>query len=233
MEREIRVMLVDDYEVYREGLRTVVESVPGYRVCAEAERVREAFAHMQHGPFDLLIVNLLLPGMSGLALVREVRRLRGSERILLLTTSADLAVAGEALFAGVNAVVLKSDSRMVLTTALKRIMSGERYISPALPVSSLEDLTQRHTRGIISGPLAPLSMREREVFELFVRGFDNRAVAKELCISTKTVESHRGHIFVKLNLHSMADLVRFAFSRKLASCDSSPADDDRSARIAG
>src|SRR5262245_52198289 len=128
-------MIVDDHEVYRDGLRTVVESIPGFHVTAEAERVREAYAHMQRGAFDCVIVNLLLPGMSGLALVREVRRMRGSERILLVTMSTDLGIAGEALFAGVNGIVLKSDSRMVLTTALKRIMSGERYLSPALPVS--------------------------------------------------------------------------------------------------
>jgi two-component system response regulator NreC len=232
MKSEIRVLTVDDCEVYRQGLRAVVESMTGFRVSAEAEHVRDALAHMQREPFDLVIVNLLLPGMSGLALVREVRRMGGSERILLMTVSADLSVAGEALFAGANAIVLRSDSRTILTTALEHIMNGERFISPALPVSSLEDLARRHTRGVLTGPLAPLSMREREIFELFVRGFDNRAIAKELCISTKTVESHRGHIFQKLNLHSMADLVRFAFSRKLVSCQTA-ADDDRSERIAG
>jgi two-component system response regulator NreC len=217
MDNETRVLIVDDHEVYREGLRTIVESIPGFHVQAEAQHVRDGLRHMQRETFDAVIVNLMLPGVSGLALVREVRRLRGNERIMLMTLNADLAVAGEAFFAGVNAIVLTSDSRTTVTAALKQIMKGECFISPALPVASLEDLARLRTRGAFSGPLAPLSIREREVFELFVRGFDNRAVAKELCISTKTVESHRGHIFQKLNIHSMADLVRFAFSRKLVS----------------
>jgi DNA-binding NarL/FixJ family response regulator len=148
--------------------------------------------------------------------------------------SSDLAAAVDALAAGVNGIVLKSDSRQVLSEALTQVNKGERYVSPALPMPALEALMQRRTRGVVAGPLAPLSVREREVFDLFVRGFDNRAVAKELCISTKTVESHRGHIFVKLNLHSMADLVRFAFSRQLASTEGTTLpDDDRPERIAG
>jgi two-component system response regulator NreC len=217
MENETRVLIVDDHEVYREGLRTIVESIAGFRVGAQAQHVRDALWQMQHASFDLVIVNLSLPGVSGLALVREVRRLRGNERIMLTMLNADLALAGEGFFAGINGILLTSDSRTTVTAALRQIMSGECFISPALPVASLEDLTRLRTRGAFSGPLGPLSIREREVFELFVRGFDNRAVAKELCISTKTVESHRGHIFQKLNIHSMADLVRFAFSRSLVS----------------
>jgi DNA-binding NarL/FixJ family response regulator len=234
MENEIRVLVVDDHEVFREGLRAVVESLPGFHVVGEADRVREAYAQLQRATFDLIIVDLLLPGMSGLALVREARRVKRRERILLLTMSSDLAAAVDALAAGVNGIVLKSDSRQILAAALEQVAKGDRYVTPALPMPALEALMQRRTRGVVAGPLAPLSVREREVFDLFVRGFDNRAVAKELCISTKTVESHRGHIFVKLNLHSMADLVRFAFSRQLASCEGTTLpDDDRPERIAG
>src|SRR5438045_4284873 len=95
IENDFRVLIVDDHEVYREGLRAVVEAIPGVRVGGQADHVRDALIHMQRETFDLVIVNLLLPGMSGLALVREVRRMRGNERIMLLTVNADLAVAGE------------------------------------------------------------------------------------------------------------------------------------------
>jgi DNA-binding NarL/FixJ family response regulator len=226
MTAETRVLIVDDHEVYRAGLRAVMDSQPGFRVVGETDRVREAYVLIERAEFDLLIVDYTLPGMCGLALVRELRRLGRKQPILVLTMHCDDAVAAEVLAAGANGFVLKSDSRLTLLEALERVARGHRFISPKLSIARIESLLQRQERGSVGGPLAPLSAREREIFGMFVRGLDNMAIAKELCISARTVETHRGHIFVKLNLHSMAELVRFAFVNDVALCDRPPHEEE-------
>ena len=226
MTNETRLLLVDDHEVFRTGLATIVESVPGFRVVAEASSVREGLRLIQECAFELLIVDVSLPGTSGLALVREMRRLKRPEPILVLTMHDSAPVAVEAFAAGATSFALKSDSRQLLLEAITRTARGRQHISPSSQ-AVVESLLRRNGSGNSGlGALAPLSVREREIFDLFARGFDNAAVARELCISPRTVETHRGHIFVKLNLHSMAELVRFAFQHQLASHHAMPAVDE-------
>jgi DNA-binding NarL/FixJ family response regulator len=211
---EIKIVVVEDHEIFRDGLRALIESRPGYRVVAESDRERDARAVIARVAFDLLITDLSLPGTSGMALVREMRRLRRPEPILLLTMHVSADVAAEALRAGANGYALKCDSRPMLLEAIERVVAGGRYISPSLPSDAVDSFLQRR-RGGITSAMDLLSAREREIFDLFVRGYDNETAATELSISTKTVETHRGHIFSKLRVHSMSDLVRFAFRHQL------------------
>jgi DNA-binding NarL/FixJ family response regulator len=215
MARTLEIVLVDAHEVFREGMRAIV-STQGHRIVGEADCVRAAGTLIASARFDLLIVDSLLPGASGVSLLRELRRLRRAEPSLVLGSYAHPYAAAEALAAGATGFALKSDSRERLLGAIEDVAERRAYLSPSLPRGSVEALVLPAARGGATlGPLAALSFREREIFGLLARGYDARAVARELCISPKTVDTHRAHIFGKLDLHSLADLVRFAYQNEL------------------
>jgi DNA-binding NarL/FixJ family response regulator len=216
MVNSVRVLVVDDHEVFRAGLRTVIESRDGFAVAAEASTMREACQLLDGTRFDLVVVDLAMPGASGMSLIRELRRLKRPEPILVLTSHGEADVAAEALAAGATGFALKSDRSDALLTAVERVTRGERFISESLPLSTIETfLRRRPGAGETIGPLAVLSPREREVCDMLVRGYNNDAIAAELCISLKTVDSHRTHIFEKLQVHSLFELLRFAFRHRL------------------
>jgi DNA-binding NarL/FixJ family response regulator len=204
---QLRVMVVDDHEVVREGIRSVLESRGGFQVVAEAESVRQASLLIETAQFDVLIVDLLLSGTSGLALVREMRRLRRPEPILVLTMHDAPEVVADALAAGATGVACKSDGAVALLDAVGKVARGSRYVSPQVPRAAVDHFLTVRTS---DGPLAALSEREREIFDLIARGHSKAAIASELFISPKTVETHRAHIFAKLHIHSTCDMVRFA-----------------------
>lgn len=214
----MRVIVVDDHEIFREGLRTVIESAGYARIVAEASSVRAAYPLLETIEFDLLIVDLAMPGVSGLSLVRELRRRRQSQPILVLTMHADADVAAEAFAAGASGFALKSDSRAALLDAVGSVARGERFVAASLPLETIESFLRSRPRSTDAlGPLAVLTAREREVFDLLARGYSNDEIAAELCVSLKTVDSHRTHVFSKLHVHSLGELLRFGFRHRLVS----------------
>jgi DNA-binding NarL/FixJ family response regulator len=212
-----RVMIVDDHELYREGLRSIVEAHPSYQVVAQAATVREAYALLDSPlELDLLIVDLSMPGSNGMALLRELRRRRRREPVLVLTMHADANLAAEAFAAGAKGFALKSDSRAELLEAIEHVASRQRYVAPTLPLETIEAFLRSRPGPLDApGPLAVLTVREREIFGLLAGGHSNNEIATELCVSFKTVDTHRTHIFKKLGLHSMFELLRFAFRHHL------------------
>jgi two-component system, NarL family, response regulator NreC len=212
----VRVVLVDDHEIFRDGLRTIIESRPGARVVGEASSVREATALLETLAFDLLILDLTMPGSNGIALLREMRRRHAPQRVLVLSMHGAADIAAEALAAGASGFALKSDSRLALLDAVDQVMRGERFVAASLPVDAIERFLEAQPSAFAAaGPLAVLSAREREVFDLLVRGYDSDAVAVELCISRRTVDTHRTHVFLKLGVHTFAELLRFGFRNRL------------------
>ena len=211
-----RVLIVDDHEIFRDGLRTVVESRPGTVVVAEASSTREAMALLDTLAFDLLTVDLTMPGSSGFSLVREMRRRGCTQRILVLTMHADAESAAEGFAAGANGFALKSDSRAALLDAIDRVLKGERFIAASLRKESVDGFSKIAPSIFDAvGPLAVLSSREREIFDLLSRGYGNDEIGTELCISRRTVDTHRTHIFKKLGVHSITELLRFGFRQQL------------------
>jgi DNA-binding NarL/FixJ family response regulator len=212
-----RVMIVDDHEVYREGLRSIVEAHPSYQVVAQAATVREAYTLLDAPlELDLLIVDLSMPGSSGMALLRELRRRKRREPVLVLTMHAEADLAAEAFAAGAQGFALKSDRHAELLEAVELVASGKRYVAPTLPLQTIEAfLRSRRGTLVARGPLGVLSVREREIFGLLASGHSNNEIAAELCVSFKTVDTHRTHIFKKLGLHSIFELLRFAFRHHL------------------
>jgi DNA-binding NarL/FixJ family response regulator len=212
----VRVFIVDDHEIFRAGLRMVIESMSDACFAAEASSVREACTLLDKVDFDLLVVDLAMRGLSGMSLVRELRRRGKRQPILVLTMHGDADLAAEALAAGATGFALKSDSRESLVEAVKRVSRGERFIAASLPLATIESFLNARPRSTdTTGPLAALSPREREVFDLLVRGYTNVAIASELCVSLKTVDTHRTHVFGKLHVHSLGELLLFGFRHRL------------------
>ena len=214
----IRFFLVDDHETFRIGLRTVIEANAKYRVVAEAASVREASQRLDKTPFDVLVVDLSMPGSSGLALVREMRRRKRAEHILVLTMHVTPDVAAEAFAAGAIGFAGKADSARSLREAIDAVARGERYVTTSLPLEAIDEfLRSRPRSATATGPLVALSAREREIFDLLARGYSQEEIGTELFISPKTVDTHQTRIFRKLQLHSRFELLRFAFRHQLVS----------------
>ncbi len=211
-----RFLLIDDHETFRLGLRQVVESHPQRKVVAEASSVREALRFLETVEIDVVILDVSMPGSSGIVFLHELRRLKRQEKMLVVTMHAHAELAAEAFAAGASGFALKSDSADELRGAIAAVEEGRRYVTPRLPLATIESfLKQQSRRSGALGVLAGLSVRERQILDLLVSDFTQEQIAKELCISPKTVDSHRAAIFRKLHVQSRFALLRFAFRHHL------------------
>jgi len=203
--------------MFRDGLRALLREHDDVEIVGETPSARQAYELVQRLGPQLVITELVLPGVDGVTAAREIRRLRPECKILVLTACREKVRLQSAWLVGIDACVTKDESVETLLSAIARLRTGRRFISPMLrrTGAALRNIDERYSRG--ADPLASLSPREHEVFDLIVRGASTKAVARELCISPKTVETHRTHINEKLALHSTADLVRYSFHNALDS----------------
>ncbi len=213
---DIRVALVDEHQLYREGLRFMLEAQTDVRVVFESSGARDALAHIdEHNP-DVIILNLDSSPANSLATIRELKRRAPQRRVLVLSERSEEAEIAEALHAGAVGYFLEKQSVADLAEAVRGVARGERYVPPSLSIGAIDDrVLALLSRKTIAGPLDRLSTREREIFELLVTGHGNAEVAGDLSISVATVETHRAHIFRKLDVHSLADLIRWAVRHNL------------------
>ncbi len=202
----LRVLVVDDDPVYRAGLRAVIAGQPDLLMVGEASSAREAFPLLGQAP-DVLLLDLLLPGMDGISALTEIKLRAPKLRIVMLSALAEARDVQEALAAGVAAFVGKTVSVQVLLSTLRGAGMDAGAPAPA-------DELRRHHPGPGSvqslAAIATLTTREREVFSLVVRGFQTERIARELCIAKKTVDTHRQRIYDKLDIHSAGAMVDFA-----------------------
>jgi DNA-binding NarL/FixJ family response regulator len=211
----MRVLLVDEQRLFREGLRALLGPSENVQIVGEAANAREAYGLVSHLKPDLIMMELVLPGVDGVAAAREIRRLHPPCKILVLTGCRDRRLLQAAWLSGIDGCLTKDESVDTLRTAIGILEIGRRYIGASMRKthSQLRIVTEEVPS--VEDPLAQLSTRERVVFNLVVRGFSTKAVAQELSISAKTVETHRAHINEKLSAHCTADLVRYAFRNKV------------------
>jgi two-component system response regulator NreC len=207
---EVRIALVDDHTVFREAFAAAIERQEGLSVVGQAEDARRAYALCDRARPHLVVLDIKLPGSSGIVAARELARREPAPRVLMLSGLEEPEYAAQAMEAGAHGYALKSQPLEDILQAIRAVARGETYVAPQLVGL---DLTSAGRRAV--GAFDGLSQREREVFELLVRGRSNPQVASELCISPKTVETHRAHIMRKLGLHSIVELVRFAARHQL------------------
>lgn len=209
MPQNIRVMIADDHAVVREGIRTVLASTPDFEVVGEAANGTEALATALEVEPDVLVLDLTMPGMSGLEVAAKVRSERESIGVLILSMHDHPEYVLEAVRAGARGYVLKDAQPDELRAAVRAVHEGREYFHPnaAMQLNTAlrdeSDAARRRSRA------DQLTKREREVLVRIARGFTNKDIAAELGISPRTVETHRDSLARKLRMRSVADLTRF------------------------
>jgi DNA-binding NarL/FixJ family response regulator len=203
----IGIFVVDDHRLFRDALRVMLEGNGELAVVGEAGDAREALQLLGERQCELVLVDVSLPGSNGLALVRELKRSDRQRRVVVLTMHQHPDIVCDAFAAGADGYALKHQSREELVEAIFAVAGGDRYVAPAVAAALLApDGGKLKPRGA----LGILSAREREVFDLLVRGFANADVSRQLYISVKTVETHRARIMRKLDVHNIGELIRLA-----------------------
>lgn len=203
------IIIVDDHPLMRKGLALTLSAETDLDVIAQFASAEEALEHFRDLDVHLAIVDISLPGMSGLELVKHLHAIQSTLLILVVSRHDESLYAERAIRAGARGYIMKLEAGNVIVKAVRRILSGGIYVS--------EEINTRLLMGMVSGrksfsqsPLDVLSDRELEVFELTGRGHGTREIAERLHLSVKTVESYRARIKEKLNLHTAAELMQHA-----------------------
>ena len=201
-----RVMLADDHAVVRRGLRTLIEGVPGWEVCAEASDGNEAVTLATETKPDVLIMDLSMPGLGGVDATIQIRKVLPQIEVLILTMHESDRLAGQALRAGARGYLLKGESEDKLMEALDALARHQPYFSPSVS----ETLLQGYLHSEPTHDLKQLTPRERQIVKLVAEGKSNKVIASVLNLSIKTVETHRSAAMHKVGAKSAADLTLYA-----------------------
>jgi two-component system, NarL family, response regulator NreC len=220
--KKIRLLLVDDHEVVRVGLKTFLQTQEDFDVVSEASNGEEAINRAMTTHPDVILMDISMPGVDGLEATRRLHLLCPKCLVLALTVHDDKQYLMQMLAAGASGYITKQAAGDDLIAAIHTISAGNVYLQPALARWLLEDY-QRLTRQYTTKPAAPseteemnvidldvLSMRERQVLELVAHGMNNQQIGQQLELSPKTIGRHRERIMHKLNMHSRTELVKFA-----------------------
>lgn len=203
MDETIRVLIVDDHAVLRSGLRLVIDREDGLEVVGEAGTAEDAVRSYDRLQPDLVLMDIEMPGMGGLAGVARLRELHPTVTVLVLSMHGEADDIRRAFEAGASGYLPKTAADEELVRAIRSVTAGERYLHPSLGAVLAQPAASR-------GAVDDLSGREREVLRLLALGHTNQEIAQQLYVSVRTVESHRSHIMNKLRAASRAEMVRHA-----------------------
>jgi DNA-binding NarL/FixJ family response regulator len=206
----IRILLADDHVVVRRGLRALIETRSDFMICAEASTGREALALAVDRSPDVVILDIALPLLNGIDVTRQIRKISPATEVLVFTSHDDEDMIRDAVTAGARGYVLKTESDEQIIKAIATLAQHQAFFSSQVWDIRLDTVAERtRTQSNL------LTSREREIVQLVAEGNSNKKIAKMLVISVKTVETHRAAAMHKLNIHSTADLVRYAVRNKL------------------
>ena len=213
MTEPMRILLVDDHALVRAGIRALLESLPGLEVVGECGDGLAALERVRRDPPDVVLLDVTLPGLSGLEVVSRVARMGVPTRVVMLSMHASAEHAARA-FAGGAAGYLNKDAAFdELATALAAVREGRRYLCRAIDAQSVREFEQRAAAG--GSELQALTPRQRQVLQLIAEGHGTRQIAERLYLSVKTVETHRAQIMQRLGIHDVPGLVRCAIRNGL------------------
>ncbi|SRR5215204_5175146 len=213
----IRVLIADDHELLRQGVRSLLESHPDLEVCAEAKDGQEAIDKALECHPDVAVLDLSMPKMGGLEATRQITKSLPETNVLILSAHDANSMVLEVLSAGAHGYVLKSDNSNQIIAAVEAIAQRNLYFSSGIsaPVLDLFANSNKIHEPDESLPESPLTARETEIVRLLAQGKSNKEIASTLFISVRTVETHRRSIFYKLEINSIAMLVRYAIRHQL------------------
>ena len=204
----IRILLADDHAVVRAGLRALLVSEADFELVGEAEDGYQVLHLAARLRPDLILMDMSMPGQGGIEALRQVKEILPNTQVVVLTVHEDDILMRKAIRAGASGYVVKRAAEAELIHAIRAVGRGEIYIHPAMIRGLLKDLV---FPAPVPGPQAiTLTSREVDVLRLIARGYTNNQIAKELCISARTVEGHRANLMSKLELHSRVELVEYA-----------------------
>lgn len=207
---KITILIADDHAILRTGLRLLFSLQSDMEVVAEARNGREAVAAAQRHAPGVVLIDIAMPEQNGIDSTRQICQELPATKVIGLSMHRDSVYVREMLRAGARGYLLKDSGDEDLLTAIRAVARGEAYLSPAISDVVLADY-RRH----VVNPIDLLTSREREVLTLVAEGHTNKGIALSLNLSIYTVESHRGHVMEKLNLHSTGEMVRFALRNGL------------------
>lgn len=212
----IGVLLADDHDLVRAGIRSLLKAISGVKVLAEADDGRKALDLVRTHQPDVVLMDIAMPGLNGLdATSRIVKEFPRTRVIILSMHSSEEHVLG-ALRSGAAGYLLKDASPFELETAVRSVARGESYLSPPISRQVIEDYRQR----VSAGPLDLLTPRQREILQLIAEGRSTKEIASLLEISVKTVETHRAQLMERLDVHDVPGLVRYAMRTGLVTPES-------------
>lgn len=206
------IVLADDHQVVRQGLRALLEEEPDLRLLGEAGDGLETIQLVERLCPDVLVLDLMMPGLNGLEVTRQVGKRAPQTRVIILSMHADEAYVLEALRNGACGYVLKDASVAELVQAVREVAAGRRYLSSPLSERAIEAYVET-AQGSVLDRYETLTDREREVLHLVAEGHTNVEIATRLSISPRTAETHRANMMRKLGLHTRTDVIRYALQR--------------------
>ncbi|MCL4551027.1 MAG: response regulator transcription factor [Bacteroidetes bacterium] len=207
----MKIVIVDDHELVREGLKKVLLKESGIQLAGEASNALELFKLLEETEVDLVVLDITMPGRSGLDIISEIKNLNDKIRILILSMHPEERFALRALKAGASGYLSKEAAARELVSAIRKIMSGGKYISAALADHLVSNLDKEPGKL----PHETLSNREFEIFRLIAKGKSVGQIAEELILSVNTVTSYRSRMMEKMNFSSNAEIVRYAIEHNL------------------
>ena len=215
----IRVLIADDHKIMLAGLRSLLEKRPEFEVVGEAENGRKAVKMALENKPDVVVMDVSMPDMNGIEATTQVVEGVPGTRVIALSMHSDKRFVIGMLQAGASGYLLKDCASQELANAILQVAAGRKYLSPEIAGVVIDDFLQGGYSGQTATAKTSLSAREREVLQLIAEGWSTKQIASHLYVSIKTIETHRRQIMKKLDLHTIADLTKYAIREGLTSID--------------
>ena len=218
MNDHIRIILADDHEILREGLRGILQKYPDIQIIAEAENGTRTIELARELSPDVVIMDITMPDLNGIEATRQILRDVPSVKIIALSMHSDREFIERMLHVGASGYLLKHCASRELITAIRMVRAGKYYLSQTIKDISIDQILTRKKESPLS-PLSMLTSKERQVLQMVAEGHPTKYIADKLHVTENTIEKHRQHIMDKLGLHSIAELTKYAIREGFTSLD--------------
>ena len=214
----VRILLADDHGIIRQGLRSLLEKQPDLEIVAEAKNGREALALVGQEEPDVVIMDITMPNLNGITATHKIVSESSKTRVIALSIHSDKRFVTGMLRAGASGYILKECLSDELVQAIRTVAAGGTYLSPRITGVVVDEYVKRFSSGVGSR-LPMLTNRQQQILQLLAEGKSTKQMALELYVSTKTIEANRRQIMEKLNMHSVAELTKYAVREGLTSLE--------------
>ena len=215
----IRVLIADDHKIMLAGLRSLLEKQTDFEVVGEADNGRKAVQMAQEKTPDVVVMDVSMPDLNGIEATMQIVESLPKTRVIALSMHSDKRFVMGMLRAGASGYLLKDCASQELANAIVQVAGGKKYLSPEITGVVIDDFLLGGSSEEVATAASPLSPREREVLQLIAEGWSTKQIASHLYVSIKTIETHRRQIMKKLDLHSIADLTKYAIREGLTSVE--------------